>query len=657
MKRARGGHISTSEENVSKAHGICIVFGVPGEGLSFEREHFPRTFGRVPRIFPGTASLKERGMRIHKIACLAGLLGLAACLVVTPLRSSAQDDTDGVEVLARGPLHEAFATPLDSQPTASPIVPKEPPEPIEEQPPEQKPEGDNVGWVPGYWAWDADDFLWVSGFWRDIPPSRRWIPGTWQKVSDEGWRWGNGFWAHEEQEEVLYVPPPPETLERGPSTEAPEVSSDYVPGCWIWRETRHVWRPGYWLAHRADWTWAPTHYVWTPAGCVFVEGYWDHPLHERGLLFAPIRVERRLLVRNFSYQPRYVVPADALLGALFVRKETRQYHFGDYFGARDQRAGYVSWLDYRPARNVADANFSYYRAENVRDRRWEPSLRGLYTARQKGEVASPPRTLVQQTTVIQNLTVQKTQNVTVNKTINLTNINNVTMLAPLTKIENTRVTALAGLAQPSGTPVKEVETKKVVKLQTVSVEQRKQVKEHTTQLREVAVQRKQIEEKGKVSTTPVKPSDPPRNVKLALPKAPLAPPPPRETRPPQKTVPPLPPQVPKFDPKPKGPPTTPIIPPKKEDPKPIKDKPIRDGDKPKTPPPPLPKVEPPPPPKVVTPPPPPPKVVIPPPPKVTPPPPPPPPKVVPPPPPPPPPKVVPPPPKGTPPKNEKKDEK
>src|SRR5437660_1095591 len=78
---------------------------------------------------------------------------------------------EGVQVLARGPVHEAYATPQQTRPEATPVVPKQPPDPIEETPPEQKPEGDNVQWIPGYWAWGADvtDFVWVSGFWRNVP--------------------------------------------------------------------------------------------------------------------------------------------------------------------------------------------------------------------------------------------------------------------------------------------------------------------------------------------------------------------------------------------------------------------------------------------------------------------------------------------------------
>src|SRR4051812_40127598 len=57
-------------------------------------------------------------------------------------------DPPGIDVQARGPVHEAFAEP-GTPPTASPLVAKQPPEPIEELPPDQKPEGDNVQWIPG----------------------------------------------------------------------------------------------------------------------------------------------------------------------------------------------------------------------------------------------------------------------------------------------------------------------------------------------------------------------------------------------------------------------------------------------------------------------------------------------------------------------------
>src|SRR5688572_20408632 len=73
-----------------------------------------------------------------------------------------------VQVLARGPVHEAFAQPWQKNPHATAAVKREPPPPVAEQPPDQRPDGDRVQWIPGYWQWDAerDNFLWVSGAWR-----------------------------------------------------------------------------------------------------------------------------------------------------------------------------------------------------------------------------------------------------------------------------------------------------------------------------------------------------------------------------------------------------------------------------------------------------------------------------------------------------------
>src|SRR5262245_56506074 len=47
----------------------------------------------------------------------------------------------GVEVLARGPIHEAFATPT-TEPVPGQPVSKAPPKPVDEMPPAEKPSGD-----------------------------------------------------------------------------------------------------------------------------------------------------------------------------------------------------------------------------------------------------------------------------------------------------------------------------------------------------------------------------------------------------------------------------------------------------------------------------------------------------------------------------------
>src|ERR1019366_2823621 len=130
---------------------------------------------------------------------MLGTGGFCAVLGGGSRAGMAQDkpnqDQPGVETLLRGPVHEAYAAPQSLDPKPSPIVPKQPPEPIPEMPPDQKPEGSHVVWISGYWAWDDDQaqYVWVSGFWRDLPPGKRWIPGHWGQL-DNGWQWTTGFW-------------------------------------------------------------------------------------------------------------------------------------------------------------------------------------------------------------------------------------------------------------------------------------------------------------------------------------------------------------------------------------------------------------------------------------------------------------------------------
>lgn len=47
----------------------------------------------------------------------------------------------GVEVLTRGPVHEAFAETITFNPEPGVVVPQAPPDIIEEVPPDQRPEG------------------------------------------------------------------------------------------------------------------------------------------------------------------------------------------------------------------------------------------------------------------------------------------------------------------------------------------------------------------------------------------------------------------------------------------------------------------------------------------------------------------------------------
>ena len=144
----------------------------------------------------------QKWCMVAALAVLAANLTLCQVIAAEPSPAAA---ADGMQVLTRGPVHEAFAETVTFDPKPGIVAPKAPPAAIEELPPDQKPEGANVAWIPGYWAWDDErnNFLWVSGIWRDLPPGRQWVPGYWAK-SAEGFQWTSGYWADAKVTEVQY---------------------------------------------------------------------------------------------------------------------------------------------------------------------------------------------------------------------------------------------------------------------------------------------------------------------------------------------------------------------------------------------------------------------------------------------------------------------
>jgi hypothetical protein len=296
---------------------------------------------------------------------------------------------DGITVQARGPLHEAYAQPQKKDPTPTAIIPKQPPAPVPEEPPEQKPKGDTVQWMPGYWAWDTEkkDYLWISGFWRVPPPDQAWKPGYWHEA-EGGWQWVPGYWTSAKDQEPTYLPKPPASLENGPSTPAPDDEQFYNPGSWVYRSNGYAWRPGFWARSHRGWVWNAPYYLWTPAGYVHVDGYWDYPLEERGLLFAPVHFDRRLWESpDWYYQPNYVVGADELLDSLFVRPGAYQYCYGDYYGPGYAGLGFYPWFSFGVG--FYDPLFCYYRWWNRHNLGWYRGLQNVYWARCNGLLPRP----------------------------------------------------------------------------------------------------------------------------------------------------------------------------------------------------------------------------------------------------------------------------
>lgn len=338
------------------------------------------------------------------------LIVLGACFVGSPPGYGADpsdaEDEQGTEVLTRGPVHEAFAGVVAYNPEPGVIIPKAPPVAIEEIPPDQKPEGDNITWIPGYWAWDDErnDFLWISGVWRALPPGRQWIPGYWANAG-HGYQWTSGYWADARVKETTYLPPPPPTLERGPNIDAPSPDYYWVPGCWIWYGGRYAWQPGYWVVGQQDWVWSPSYYSWTPRGYVFVDGYWDYSVGYRGCLFAPVYFRSGFYTRrDYYYSPRVVIDLDVFPDHLFFRPSYHHCYFGDYYAINYYRSGFYASFSFQSRRYGCDPIYTHRRWQHRDDRGWEHHEAANYQYRRDHEDARPPRTWVAQKAVTANVT-------------------------------------------------------------------------------------------------------------------------------------------------------------------------------------------------------------------------------------------------------------
>lgn len=300
---------------------------------------------------------------------------------VPPSNNGDMETEDEYETLTRGPLHEAFAEPIVADPAPGLVVAQEPPAPINELAPEYRPDGEDAIWISGYWGWDEqrEDFIWISGVYRVPPEGHQWVPGYWHPVS-EGWQWVQGFWVEEAAESIAYLPPPPATLEVGPSSPSPGVDYFYIPGNWSQSNSLttssapsspyssgYLWNAGYWHPMQNDLVWIPAHVVWTPRGCVYVNGYWDQRLPLRGLCFAPVAIPRVTYSRpGWSLRPNVVLNSQVVLHNLFVQPRYNHYLFGDYYGLTSSRRNVVPAYVYHQSRGSWDPLISFYSAYNAR---------------------------------------------------------------------------------------------------------------------------------------------------------------------------------------------------------------------------------------------------------------------------------------------------
>lgn len=329
------------------------------------------------------------------IAALALVSPFCATTAADAAQVNQADTDEGVQVLTRGPVHEAFAETINYDPEPGIVVPVAPPEAVEEIAPEQRPEGDNITWIPGYFAWDdeREDFLWVSGIWRDLPPGRQWMPGYWAEV-ESGYQWISGYWADASLTEIQYLPEPPGTVEVGPNIAAPSHDHVWLPGCWIWQQNRYAWQPGYWAPMQPAWDWVPAHYVCSPRGYVFVNGYYDYSVSRRGVLFAPVYFHAGVRSRRgYSYSPSIVIDLRLFNAHLFARPRYHHYYFGDYYSRNYTTDGFFPSFSYASSGFGYDPFYARQRWDNREDRDWNRRIEREFENRRDHEDKRPPRTL------------------------------------------------------------------------------------------------------------------------------------------------------------------------------------------------------------------------------------------------------------------------
>lgn len=308
---------------------------------------------------------------------------------VVPAPGARADES--YELLTRGPVHEAFAQAALPATDEHLVVKKEPPAIIDEIPPAQRPAGNDIAWIPGYWGWDDErnDYIWISGIWRAIPPGREWIPGYWARVTG-GYQWISGYWADIAATELDYLPAPPETVDAGPSTQSPTGDEIWIPGTWVWQQNKYMWRAGYWAKGDPRWVWTNAHYVYTPRGYIYVAGYWDFLPQQRGVLYSPVYFNGPV-ARNYIYSPRLVVNSGLLMDHLFLRPTYGHYYYGDYYGAPYRGHGILPYYMFNNSRYGYDSLYAYQRWHNRTDRNWERNVQARYDDLRDREAGRPPR--------------------------------------------------------------------------------------------------------------------------------------------------------------------------------------------------------------------------------------------------------------------------
>ena len=176
----------------------------------------------------------------------------------------------------------------------------------------------------------------------------------------------------------------------------------------------------------------------------------------------------------------------------------------------------IPWIDYRIGRRVYDANYAYYIHRFGRDETWQKNLRDLYVGRRQGTIERPPHTLVEQFKAVDKFRGNRMAEANVTAGLKITHSQNVSVLAPISRIHNVQVTNMASLAKVDNHAI--ATEHHVVKIAEVSKEQRAgEIKSHVDQVKKVQEQR-HVEETKILGNSTRENVTIQKSIKLDLPK-------------------------------------------------------------------------------------------------------------------------------------------
>ncbi len=318
-------------------------------------------------------------------------------------QAAGQPGDQGPQVMTRGPIHEAFATPVVHDPAAGPGDSQAARRSRSRRclRTRSRPARTSSGFpVTGAGTSRATTSCGsaASGATRRPTVSGFRATGTRSTGVISGFR-ARGFPSararHRARVNPTYLPPPPKSLETGPNTPQPSPNVAWTPGYWSWQGSAYAWRPGFWAAVQPNWIWMPPHYVWTPSGYLFVAGYWDLPVANRGLMFAPVYYPTPVYAQpGFVFTPSISIVGSAMTANLFVSAGHQSVPLRQLLRRELRRVGITPWFSFSFATGPPmfyDPLFSYYAVINVRS---EPGVGrsdqgGLHPApRQRGLAAA-----------------------------------------------------------------------------------------------------------------------------------------------------------------------------------------------------------------------------------------------------------------------------